>query len=128
MLAESGAGFTETAEINDAFNAGLPGGVGESGREFEIVVGIFLAGGNYGVDEVVRDSAALQCAEQRLFIREIELDDDEIGMIGPRAILQFARRAHEAVNCVSGIKQARNESAADVSGGAGNRDGAIGHR
>ena len=128
MLAESGASFTKTAEINDAADARLPGGAGEGGRELEIVIRVFLAGGEHRMNEVIRGRAAFQRAEQSGFIGEIELDDDEIRMIGPRAILKFARGAHEAADGVSGVEEAGDEAAADVAGGAGDGDGGVGHR
>jgi hypothetical protein len=55
------------------------------------MVGVFLAGRDHGMNQEIRGGTTLQCIEQSGFVGKIELDDAEIGMIGPRAILKFAR-------------------------------------
>ncbi len=90
MFAEVRPGFAETTEIDDARDAGLFGGVGESCGELEIAVGVFGAGGYHGVNEVIRGGTVFQCGEESFFVREVELDDFEIRDVGPRAILKFA--------------------------------------
>ena len=42
------------------------------------------------MDEVVGGGAVFQCGEESVFVREVELDDFEIRVVGPRAILKFA--------------------------------------
>ena len=96
--------------------------IGITGNEMELDPGTFDE--MSGVQEVIRVSKPYKLVsrdvkEEDTIVRfpgtDASFGGDEVAVIaGPCAVLQLARRAHQASHRVAGVEQARHEPPADI--------------
>ncbi len=116
MFGELGRGFTQAAEVNDAFDPGSAGGRREVAGHVHIALGKVSTTAQ-AVHQVIGDVYPLQCREQRSGVQHIARCD--LNLVLPGAPFQAHGVAHQAANTVAQFEQAGNKAPAYVAGSAG---------
>ena len=75
MFAEETVRFSESSEVDDAFDCCGFGGLGEVACELSVALCVVFAGRFHGVDEVVRGGCAFEDLGEGVDVREVALFD-----------------------------------------------------
>ena len=119
VLREVGGGVAEPSEVDDAAHAGVGRGAAEGPRRGQVAL-VEPLPPRHGVHEVVRDVDVFHHGAERL--RAQHVAGDCLHARSPVAPLQPHRVADQHAHAPAGVEEARDQTSADVPGGAGDED------
>lgn len=127
-LTQSFTQLTKPAQVDDTLDAGGRRCMGKALGQGDVPTLSGFICRCQRMDQVESDPAASELIRQLFLIGDVARDDFYRVVVSPRSFVQFPRRTCQAPNALSPSEQRRNESSADISRSAGDKDRIIGSR